>query len=81
MQEQTSALGLPPRNDFGTRGEAVVLDENCRVCGGSEVLDFDHGTYRASHIASTAATNSDGAPDPSPDKRVGRSTDIKRESH
>ncbi len=44
------------------------------------ILDRRYRVYRASHVALYSSFRVDGPADPSIDKRLGRSTDIKRES-
>ena len=44
------------------------------------ILDRRYRAYRASHIALYSSFRVDDPADPSTDKRLGRSTDIKRES-
>jgi hypothetical protein len=45
------------------------------------ILDRRYRVYRASHIALYSRFRVDSTPDPSTDKRLGRSTDSPRESH
>jgi hypothetical protein len=56
-----------PRSQFETLRANGILDRRYRV-------------YRASHIALYSSFRIDDPADPSTDKRLGRSTDIKRES-